>query len=329
MKYFLIALTFFSFTIHAQTKKPEDFGFRHYAFVFQKDTVNVLVKSFAGEEQVKKPMLFFAQGSMPQPLIKTDGENMYGAFPFDPTVFLKDFHLVIVSKPFVPLVADVKSLDNNFCIQDTLLLKKYSQKNLPDYYVKRNLFVLKKLEKETWVKTGKLVAAGHSEGSSIAARMAVADKKITHLIYSGGNPYGRILSIIQQARSHDNYGDTLSYGEQEFAYWKEVVANKNEMNFNNGDSHKTTYDFSEPLHDKISLLKIPVLISYGTRDWSAPYNDLMRIEFIRQDKQNIQFKAYPGTEHNYFPLKESGKPDYDQFNWDKVAKDWSDWLKKN
>ena len=45
-----------------------------------------------------------------------------------------------------------------------------------------------------------------------------------------------------------------------------------------------------------------------------------------QKKTNLTFKAYIGTEHNYFPLKPNGEVDYDTFNWDKVADDWRHWL---
>ena len=43
-----------------------------------------------------------------------------------------------------------------------------------------------------WVAKSKLVLAGHSEGSTIAAKLATKNNKVTHLIYSGGNPNGRV-----------------------------------------------------------------------------------------------------------------------------------------
>jgi hypothetical protein len=71
---------------------------------------------------------------------------------------------------------------------------------------------------------------------------------------------------------------------------------------------------------------MPVLVSYGTKDFSSPYNDYLRVEMMRQKKNNFTFKAYIGTEHNYFPLKPNGEINYDIFNWDKVANDWRQWL---
>ncbi len=69
-----------------------------------------------------------------------------------------------------------------------------------------------------------------------------------------------------------------------------------------------------------------MFITYGTKDLSAPFNDFMRVDFIRKSKNNFTFKAYIGTEHNFFPLTADSKPNYDIFNWDKVADDWLKWL---
>jgi dienelactone hydrolase len=76
----------------------------------------------------------------------------------------------------------------------------------------------------------------------------------------------------------------------------------------------------------LEKLKIPVLVTYGTKDWSSPYNDLLQVNTIRQNKTNFTFKAYIGTDHNYFPMTNDNQPDYNIFNWDKVADEWLKWL---
>ena len=93
---------------------------------------------------------------------------------------------MIVGKPFVPIISDVKKLGKNFCyyrdVEKELPPKGYLERNYLDYYVFRNNFVLKQLAKERWVRNKKLVVAGHSEGSTIASKMASINRKITHLI---------------------------------------------------------------------------------------------------------------------------------------------------
>ena len=257
-------------------------------------------------------------------------KDVYGTFPFNPDSLSVKYHLVIVSKPNIPIIADVSTLKPNFTYVDSTgnFPKGYIEKNLLGYYVPRNIAIAKYLQKQNWVSTKELVVAGHSEGSTIAVKMASEFKKVTHLIYSGGNPMGRILSIIQQNRTYETDTDSTKYGEYNFDYWTDIVENKNDMNASQGDAYKATYEFSEPMITYLEKLKIPVLVTYGTKDWSSPYNDLLRVNIIRQKKSNFTFKAYIGTEHNFFPLTEDNKPDYNFFNWDKVANEWWLWTMK-
>jgi len=102
------------------------------------------------------------------------------------------------------------------------------------------------------------------------------------------------------------------------------------MDASQGDTDKTTFDFSYPPPIKhLEKLKIPVLVTYGTKDESAPFNDFLRVEAIRQGKRNFTFKAYIGTDHNFYPLTEDNKPNFDIYNWNKVAGDWLEWLNEN
>ena len=328
IRIFFILLPNFAFS---QIKTPEEFGFRHIVLNYRGDSVDVLIKSKKGEENVPKPLFFFCQGSLPQPLIKYHEHAIYSVFPFNPDTLSRKYHLVIVSKPCIPIAADIETLSPSFNFIDSLgnFPKGYSDRNLLSYYVPRNIEVLKYLQKQKWVKTTQLIVAGHSEGSTVAAKMAVYHKNITHLIYAGGNPLGRIMSMIGQSRAVETDTDGTRFGEEEIKYWEAVVKNKSNMDASHGDTHKATFEFSQPPIEYLQKLKIPVLVSYGTKDWSAPFNDFMRVDFIRQGKKNITFQSYVGTEHNFFPLTEGNQPNYDIFNWDKVANDWLKWTNEN
>jgi dienelactone hydrolase len=309
-----------TFTTFGQ-KKPEDFGYKLIEYTFKDAVVPVIIKRKAGDEEVKKPILLLCQGSLPQPVIKYVDTGLYRVFPFIEETFLNDYHLIIIGKPGVPIIADVKDLADNFkWMPNGKVPDDYAVNNYLDYYVERNNYILKKLLKEEWVNTEKVVVAGHSEGSYVAAKMASTNKKITHVIYSGGNPYGRILSMLAQDRFTGNDSTTLEY-------WKQVVNNKDDIVSRGGDSDKTTYSFSLPA-DYLEKLKIPVLVTYGTKDWSAPYNDLFQVNIIRDKKKNFTFIAYNGVEHNFFPVNDKLNLDYTVDNWKNVGVDWYNWLKK-
>lgn len=334
---FQIIISLLLLTIHlfAQNKRPEDFGFKHIQMKYLRNTVDILIKSKKSETSIPKPLFLFCQGSLPIPLIirydSLGKQKIYNVFPFNPDSLSKEYHLVIIGKPNIPLTVDEKSLNSDMTYSDSpgYFPKKYIERNLLDYYVQRDIAVIKFLQRQSWISKNKLVVAGHSEGSAIAAKIAFIYPKVTHLIYSGGNPFGRIMSIIERARVMET--DTATYAEDAIKNWEKIVADTNNINSKQEDTYKATYGFSVPPPiNYLSKLKIPVFVTYGTKDYGLiSFVDYFRVETIRQHKRNFTFKPYIGTEHNFFPLKPDGKTDYDIFNWDKVAHDWQEWLNEN
>lgn len=325
---FLI-LFLLAFSVQGQPNSTAaDFGFQYLKISFNDGQVDVLIRKKSGEEELKKPLFFFCQGSLPQPLLKYDEKGQFGVFPFNTDSLEKKYHLVIVGKPGVPLIADTKSLGRNYTYADDsgTYPTDYIQNNHLDFYVDRNLKVIEELKRLPWVEKSELVVAGHSEGSTIAARMASKSEKISHLIYSGGNPMGRIMSMVARSRAGESNTDSTRFGEFEIDYWKEVIRESENLDESNGDSFKATYSFSIPPYDYLERLDIPVLVTYGTKDESSLFNDYLRVDMMRKGKTNFCFQTYIGTEHNFFPVKEDGRPDYSVFNWNKVADDWLQWL---
>lgn len=304
-------------------KTPEDFGYKQLSFKFQDDRIDLIVISKKGDEKIAKPLFFFCQGSLPRPVVIFDEKGLYGTLPFNETAFLDDYHIVIVAKPNIPIIANANTLGNDFMYlkdkEKGIPPKGYTDRNYLDYYVFRNNFILKQLLKERFVSKSKLVVAGHSEGSSIAVKMAFTNPKITQLIYSGGNPFGRIVNILAKDK---NKLESINY-------WKEVVQNANTINYNGGDTYKATYSFSLPQSENLLALKIPILVTTGSEDIASTFNYLLQIETIRNKKRNFTFINYEGLEHNFFSLNNEKEPNYNIENWDKVANDWLDWLKNN
>jgi pimeloyl-ACP methyl ester carboxylesterase len=324
---FLLLLSFCAMHAIAQNKTAADYGFTHITTMYKGDTVHVLIKSKKGEEKKPKPLFFFCQGSLPIPLIIDSKQGVFGTFPFNPDSLAVHYHLAIVGKPYVPLIADESTLKDFEYIGHTGdFPKAYTARNLLDYYVNRNIEVIKLLQKQPWISGKQLVVAGHSEGSTVVAKLAVSFPKITHAIYSGGNPMGRMATVVTRSRQRETATDSVHQVERDIDTWKLTVANPSPNYPEKGDSYKTTYDFSLPPIQHLQKLSIPVLVTYGTKDAGCPFNDYMRIEMIRQHKNNFTFKYYIGTEHNFFGVNPDGTIKYDAFNWDKVALDWLHWL---
>jgi hypothetical protein len=323
MKKIILAMLLISKNYAIGQKTPEDFEYKSMSFKFQNDLVDLIVISKKGEEKNVKPLFFFCQGSLPRPVVIYDERGLYDTLPFNEKAFLDHFHIVIIGKPGIPIISNANILGKNFMYlknrENEMPPKGFTDRNYLDYYVFRNNFILRQLMKERWVDKSDVAVAGHSEGSTIAAKMAFLNPKITKLIYSGGNPFGRIANILEQS---GNRQETL-------AYWKNVVENANIINYDGGDSYKATYSFSLPQRENLLQLRIPILVTYGSEDAVAKYNDLFQIEVIREEKRNFNFIAYPGLEHNFFSINEKSEPIYEIENWNKVANDWLVWLNEN
>lgn len=327
----IIVITFFWLPVLGQSRTPEDYGYRHLQMTYQGDTVEILIRSKKGEEQKPKPVFLFCQGSLPIPLMiqyESGGtQNIYPVFVFNPDSLSQQYHVAIIGKPYTPLMASVNQLRPDLTYADSAgnFSPKYVARNLLTYYVARNMAVLNFLRKQSWVKKDELVVAGHSEGSAIAAKLGSDYPPVTAVIYSGGNPLGRIMSLLSRSRAAQK--DTTQLDPGIFDYWKNVTAAPENMD-GRGDTFKSMYQFSYPAPmDHLKKIRVPVLVTFGTKDYGSVAGiDYFRMEVIRLKKNNFTFKEYPNTEHNFFPVKENGETDYDRFNWDKVAEDWRRWL---
>ena len=310
----------------AQPKTPANFGYRHLQLRYKGDTVDILVLSQKGEEMRRKPVFFFAQGSTPRPVILYDEHGPYRLFPIKMDSLLARCHLVVVAKPGVPLVGDLRALGPGGFAGDLktgLLPIKYCQHNYLEYYVRRNRAALRYLAHQSWVQADDITAMGHSEGSAIVARMARHPQHLRRVIYLSGSPLGRILTQVSGGRMAS---DSVAVAYL-FNRWQQVVTAPSEVDCH-GDSNRLIFSLSTPQNPLADMLhsRLPIFVGYGTRDPAALQNDYLRLEAIRRRKINFSFHAYPGVEHNFFGFT-NGQIDYEKEQWDRVARDFLFWMK--
>lgn len=290
---------------------------------FGADTVDVLVQSRPGDENQRKPVVLWVQGSLPRPVAMYDERSKYGVFPFNHKPALAKCHFVVIGKPGIPLIAGMHQLNASKTFVNKVSGAPpayYCQRNHLDYYVSRDVAVLKYLKKQPWVDARHITAIGHSEGSTIVARLAATPGAVSRVAYLSGNPLGRMLSNVADARL-----DADSAGaEQMFQYWAEVVAKPADQACTPGDTNLATFSFSEAPMPYLLRAKVPIFIGYGTRDKAVLSDDYLRLEAIRLKKANFTFHAYEGREHNFFGFK-NGALNYDDFGWDKVGEDVLRW----
>jgi dienelactone hydrolase len=310
---------------------PEQFGYRHLVVMFGRDSVHVLVQSKKGEEKVKKPLLLWVQGSLPRPLILVDSLGPLRVFPFATRSGADSLaarcHLVIIGKPGIPLVGNLKDLDDNASFVDKasrIPPAAYCERNYLEYYVRRNTAVLRYLKRQAWVDGDNVTVGGHSEGSSIAAGLAAVPGLVHRAVYLSGNPLGRMMSIIADNRQRPESANDTAAVAGSFRWWHQVMANPTQGGCTPGDNNRTTASFSgAPMRDLLRA-RVPVFIGYGSLDKAVLSNDYLRLESMRLHKTTITFRDYPGREHNFFSLK-NGQPDYDEDYWPVVGRDFLRW----
>lgn len=333
MKYkFLFILLFLSIKSYTQ----EVINNEVTSFIINEKKQKIEFVVFDNKIDTKKPILLWCQDSLPYPIyVKTD--NGYwliggGVSNFDLETIKKHYHLVVISMPETPLIADQSEINNSYWY-----FGKSENKNIPtteflkadflDNYVQRAITVLKFLKKQKWVDNSKLIVAGHSQGSKVATKIAKEYKSVDKIGLFATNPFGRIDQNIRAYRksAENNEIDWLEASkniEEEYQTYRDSF-DKNKVN---NSPHLIAWNsFSEPLIGDWLNIDKPIYLAYGTNDIAAELCDLVPLFFIRENKNNLTYKRYLNAEHNFFEVNKDGKPNYENPKWIEVMNSFIKW----
>ena len=333
MKYLIaFALLLASFSVWSQKATTIENKAIHFRLEQQIDFVVIDTVLTA-----KKPVFLFCQGSLPVPLfVRFKDYGLYlfggGVGNFNLDSLRAAYHVVVISMPETPLIAEEKQLNSSYCyITDTLNPYSFSKAYIAaDYlqnYVDRANTVLKFLKKQPWVDNRKWIVAGHSQGTKVATKIAVSNKKVTHLGLFAPNPFGRADQMVRQAR-FDAQAGRLTWEEADLqmeAEYEQFKAAQNPDSLLAYPQLKALKTFSEPLLDDWLQLKIPIFMAYGTADRTSDLCDLVPLFFIQEHKNNLTMKRFLHLEHNFFETDASGKIDYDKAHWKEVMNTFLQW----
>lgn len=287
----------------------------------------------------KKPVFLWCQGSLPYPIyVNSKEEGLWiiggGITNFDVENIVKNYHLVIISMPKTPLIADEKDINESYWYygnsknenQPTL---EFQKADYLENYVNRAQKVLKFLNKQKWVDRSKLIVAGSSQGSKVATKVAAANKNVSKLGLFSANPFGRIDQNIREYRKE---------AEQKQISWEAADKGIEEEYQMFRDAHNPKKlaekpellawkSFSVALLDDWLQFKKPIYLAYGTHDIASDLNDLVPLYFIRENNNNLTLKRYLNLEHNFFEV-ENGKPNHEKPHWEEVMNDFVEWTLK-
>lgn len=336
-KIFVIYLSIiFSFTIVCAQQPIGNLDIYSFNVVYEKDTIRFLKVKDIG---TIKPVLVFCQGSLPIPLIIefSDGEKIItGINNFDYQKISEKYHIIIISPPSIPIIANEADLNNQYAyIQNKNDEHSYpvnfTTNNYLEKHIERLNAVINYLVKQSWVDKTNILLVGHSQGAKIAARTASQNKNVSALGFLSGDPIGRVAQFIMRAKFLEIKGDVSKEQKQErinelYEWWEQSNKNINRPSGNGEDSPRNIVSFSTPIINDLTTLSIPVFVAYGTEDIAAWYCDLLPIDFIREGKSNYKVKPYIGLDHNFMEVDSLGKPIYEKCYWNLVMEDFIKWI---
>jgi pimeloyl-ACP methyl ester carboxylesterase len=321
----LIALFFIPTILFAQSPKKQ--GLQEYLIPDKGDTIHFYI--YNPDSSTKSKVFLYLQGSGDLPMVNGDDveECCYNNYPKKlMKVFPNDYAFVYIQKIGLPYYT--RSLNNyepsnTFTKRNNVLDRAYVADKVVNY-------ILKKIYPSV-----KIVAVlGHSEGSDVAAKLAVINKEVSHLCFASGNAtpefYNSILLIRRQmlkgelsAIEAQNKLDTLYLGLDK-VYKSPNATDK----YFNGDTYKWNYAINQPPIDNLLQLKIPIYLTIGSHDDKVPVeaSDFIMAEFIRHQKTNLTYKVYLNSNHNYMETSgDSKKIDH----WTELFLDFLKFVEKN
>ena len=304
----------------------------HFELISKTDTIDFIVADSVLIE--RKPIMLFCQGSMPIPLVFEVKKGFLWVFGggisnFDVNEIKKTHHVVVISMPNTPLVANISALDQNYAFigengEKNTYLNSFLLNDHMGNYLDRVDKVLDFLYGQSWVISNDLLVAGHSQGAKIALKIAATRKDVSAVALFALNPMARVDEMIRRIRLDAEKGKVdWDYAEEKTKEYYQFVAD-----FNNPDSvmvqleYTACKSFSKPLINDLLTIECPVYIAYGGQDISASLCDVLPIYFMEQGKQDYVLKRYPLLDHNFFHINQK---DEQVTEWSMVVSSFYNW----
>lgn len=286
----------------------------------------------------KKPLMIFIHGSGNEPTFAYQPDTKSYAWKgFTEIAAYKDsYHVICVSKPGIPLFDTIQKDPVNFSttypINDI-----YRQNYSLEWRAESASFIIDHAIKNLSVDKSKILVIGHSQGGQVAPKVAVLNKKVTHVVLLNSNSLNHLYDFVLQERLWAFTGEHTFEESQKnidslFAEYKKIFAEPESRSKTwNEDTYYRWASFSDetPLENMLKL-KIPIYVIAGGKDFWGSFimnTDYVEIEFLKQKKTNLQYKVYPNANHFLQDeLEENGKTTFVDLKPEifKIIDEWSD-----
>ena len=308
MKTFLkLTLLFLNYLSFGQSFS--DNLFEHYKLTDSKlKTFEIHVTK--STSSLKKPLLIYMDGSGNSPIYyKTKSGKYSTSIPLDIAKYAKDYYVVLISKPSIPFSDSLQYAPSGrkfYPISDF-----YKERYSLDWRAETASMAINFLIKKLPIDKNKIIVMGYSEGSQVAPKIAVLNKKVTNVVCFVGNALNQLYDFIIETRleavrnkissaQSQKVVDSL-YNEFEKIYANPTATNRTWF----GETYLKWSSFSKttPLENMLKL-KIPILYIAGGKDNNQTILDMdyAKLEFLRKGKNNLIYKVYPDCDHYFQEL---------------------------
>ena len=333
--YFSLTLLLLSFMSFGQSFL--DSLFTHYKLTDPKlKTFEIHVTK--SNSNLKRPLLIYIDGSGNFPIYyKTKSGKYSTSVPLDITKYAKDYYVVLISKPNIPFsdTLQYSPSGRKFYPENNSYKKLYSLDWRAETASKAIDFLLKKLP----IDNKKIIVMGYSEGSQVAPKIAVLNKKVTNVVCFVGNALNQFYDFLIETRLEAERNKISSVESQYivdslYSEFEKIYANP--LSTDNtwfGETYLKWSSFTNttPLESMLKL-KIPILYLAGGKDNNQTIigMDYAKLEFLRKGKNNLTYKVYPNCNHYFqeFITTSDGK-NVKNDKIDEVHQFAIDWTKLN
>ena len=257
------------------------------------------------DSKTKKPLIIYLDGSGNFPIYyKTKAGRYSTSIPLNIKKYAKDYYIAIISKPGTPFKDSLKYSNSGrpYYPENDLYKELYSL----DWRAQTASEAIDYLTKTLPVDTKKIIVIGYSEGSQVAPKVAVLNKKVTHVVCFVGNALNQLYDFILEARlkaerkqitteESQQIVDSL-YMEYEKIYQHPGAVDQSWY----GATYLKWSSFSKttPLENMLKL-NIPILYIAGGKDNNQTIlsMDYAKLEFLRKGKTNMTYKVFPNADH--------------------------------
>ena len=322
---FLLFIINISAYCNAQPLNPKDYGLKGFTL---KDPKLGLIRFYVDTENIKQkaPLFLEVNGSGGLPLCIYIKGKGFGATlnTFSKNVIestKNNFHYIILGKPGTPFCDsigtnnDANHYDQHALVTNYKFSKEYTEKLSLDWRVNATKKVITYMISHNYWDGTKIVAYGYSEGGQVVPALAVADKRITHIVAVVGSGLNQFYDGIMAWRIRAEKREITQQQAQdsinaEFEKINDIYRHPNSTgNDYDGHSYQRWASFGRvPPFENLRMLNIPIYMIVSTADESSPIYglDYIKLDFIRLGKKNLTYDACVGCDH-YLNSNENGK----------------------